>query len=255
MTDPHQYPGTRPQTGPQQYPPTAQGYYGDSGYGNSGYGNSGYGDQGYGDQGYGQSSGYYDPRGSYPPPAPNRTPQILAVIAVIVALAAVAALVYLFTRSDDDGAHAGGAATAPETVVTVTENQSAPQPGTTTVTQHTVTTTLPAPAGGAVSVSGADGHGFYGGPRCNAPEDPVVFVGRTARSRVVVCQVGSQVGRNYYKGLADGNAIEIGYPTRSGSTFVATNGSVRYTVSPAALVITENGVTLANEPMLESWVG
>lgn len=230
MTDPYRHPGTRPQTGPQQYPPTLQG-------------------------GVPADPGYYgppqDPYGG--PPAPNRTPLILAIVAVIVALAAAGALVYLFTRSDDQPV-AAGPSSAPQAVVTVTDDRPEPSTTTTTVTRQTVTTTVPVPAPDAVTVAGADGHGFLDGPRCNAAEDPVVFVGRTARSRVIVCQVGAQVGRDYYKGLADGNAIEIGYPRRSGSTFVAENGPVRYTVSPTALVITRDGTTLANEPMLEAWV-
>lgn len=247
MTDPNQYPGTRRMTGPTPYPHTEQGYYAaDAGQYSAGYPVP-------------EGGGYPVPEGyGYPvagPPAPNRTPQVLAAIAAVVALGAVAALVYLFTRPDDAASQATPSE-APNSVVTVT--QAAPSTHVETVdpepvTPKTVTTTVPH-SGGSVTVSGADNQGFYGGPRCNAPEDPVVFVGRTSRSRVAICQVGNQVGRNYYKGLADGDAIEIGYPSRSGNSFTAVNGNVSYTVSPSALVITQNGSVIANETMIESWV-
>lgn len=200
---------------------------------------------------------YSDPRGyptGYPPQRPNRTPQILAGVAAVIALAAAAALIGVWIARDGDGPDDDA---QPSGVVTVTTHQQAPGQGptaeTTIIEPPTVTTTTTVPTG-AVSVVGADGRGFTSGPRCNAAEDPAIFIGETSRSRVVICQVGSQVGRNYYKGYADGQTIEVGYPTRSGSTFTAINGSTSYIVSPSALVIRDGGSVAANEPMIQSWV-
>ncbi|MFT3663144.1 MAG: hypothetical protein QM809_17785 [Gordonia sp. (in: high G+C Gram-positive bacteria)] len=188
-----------------------------------------------------------------PPPPPNRTPQILAGVAVAVALIAAVVVAFLFLGKNENDDRA--VADTP-TVVTVTESTAGqPAPGTvTTVVPHTVTTTPPDTGTGAVSVSGADQRGFFSGPRCNAADDPAMFIGQTGRSRVVICQVGAQTGRYYYLGHANGNTIEIGYPTRSGSTFTAVNGGTSYVVSPSALVITQGGRTLSNEPMVQSWV-
>ncbi len=199
---------------------------------------------------------YYGQAAPPPPqPPPSRLPQILAGVAVIVAVGAVAAVVALLltsTSSDDDGAPSPSTMTAaPPTSATVVDQQ--PQ-ATVTVTPQTTITTTARPGTGPVAITGADSRGFRSGPRCNAPEDPLVFIGYTNRSRVVVCQVGDQVGRNYYQGYADGNTIEVGYPVRSGSTFTATSGTVAYSVSPSALVITENGRTIATEPMIQAWV-
>lgn len=231
--------------------PSSPGYY----YGaqQSGYEQQpGYPQTGYPQHGYPQTG--YPP----PPPPPSRGPQILAAAAAVVALIAVIAVVVLFVRSDgDDDADPEQAAAG---VSVVTEYPEAPQPG-----EHEqpapeqqqpapAPPPQPTPAPGPVSVAGADRQGFTSGPRCNAAEDPAVFIGRTARSRVVVCQVGAQTGRYYYKGYADGNSIEVGYPTRSGSTFTATNKAVSYIASPTSLTITENGAVLTREPMLQSWV-
>ncbi|GAA3961298.1 hypothetical protein [Gordonia caeni] len=204
---------------------------------------------------YGAQPGYQQ---QPPPPPPSRGPQILAAAAAVVALIAVVAVVFLFVRSDDDSAPEPAAAG----VSVVTEYPQAPQPGENEQAAPEEqqqpapppTPAAPAPAPGPVSVAGADRQGFASGPRCNAAEDPAVFIGRTERSRVVVCQVGAQTGRYYYKGYANGNSIEVGYPTRSGSTFTATNKAVSYVVSPSSLTITENGAVLTREPMLQSWV-
>lgn len=199
----------------------------------------------------------YAQQGYPPAPPPNRTPQILAAVAAVIALVAAGVLAYLFL-SDRDSADPEPAPTAAPVTTVVTEApQAGDAPGARPTTTTTVTTHVPAtPATptAAVTVPGADAQGFLGGPRCNAAEDPAVFIGQTPRSRVVVCQVGQQTGRYYYKGLAGGNAIEVGYPTRSGSTFTAVNGATTYTVSPSSLVISEGGGVIANEPMLASWV-
>ncbi|QDQ96732.1 hypothetical protein [Tomitella fengzijianii] len=97
-----------------------------------------------------------------------------------------------------------------------------------------------------------DGQGFVGraSARCNS-DDPAVVTARTGRSLVVICRTG--VGRFYYKGvrLEDGAAIEIDDPVPSGSGFAATNDGVEYTISPGALVITQDATRLAEEKVLQ----
>ncbi|UQE76205.1 hypothetical protein MYK68_06340 [Gordonia sp. PP30] len=195
--------------------------------------------------------------GGYPPQRPNRTPQILAGLAAGVAAVAVIVLIVVALRGGFGGHQKNDDAAQPGAVTTVTEHRPGGTAAETTVPPATTTVTTTPPTvvtGSPVSVTGADIHGFYSGPRCNVGEDPAVFIGRTNRSLVVICQVGDQTGRYYYKGYADGNTIEVGYPTRSGSSFTATNGATQYLVSPSALVITDGGSTVANEPMLDSWV-
>ena len=76
-------------------------------------------------------------------------------------------------------------------------------------------------------------------------------MGRTADSVVVICQTG--VGRFYYKGagLQNGLSVEIDDPVQTGAAFVATNNGVQYSVSPAALMITQGSTVVSNEPMVE----
>ncbi|MGB3301244.1 hypothetical protein [Gordonia sp. (in: high G+C Gram-positive bacteria)] len=180
-------------------------------------------------------------------------PVLIAIIAGLLLLAGgVGAAVFYASNKSTDAAPA--TSSAPPSPETVTQTQQAPPTTTHTVIETAPPTQTAPQPGPAVTVAGADRQGFLGGPRCNVPEDNAVFVGYTSRSQVVICQVGNQVGRNYYKGYADGNSTEVGYPTRSGNTFVATNGATDYVVSPSALVIRQNGSVLATEPMIDSWV-
>ncbi|WLP91538.1 hypothetical protein [Gordonia sp. NB41Y] len=201
-----------------------------------------------------QGYGYPTPPPQQPPRSPWSSPVVLVAIAIgllVVIGAGIAA--WALTRNSSDSDSAGATSTTPSTSTstftsTVTQTQGgAPVP---TQTQTTTRTTTARPS---VSVSGADWQGFLSGPRCNAADDPAVAIGQTTRSRVVICQVGAQTGRWYYKGLADGNTIEIGYPQQVGNSFVAQNGSTTYTVSPSSVVISQNGSTLADEPMLAYW--
>jgi serine/threonine-protein kinase len=105
-------------------------------------------------------------------------------------------------------------------------------------------------------VSGTDEQGFLppSDARCNYT-NPAAFIGRTAKSLVVVCQTG--VGRYYYQGvrISDGAAISVDDPTPNGSGFVATNtgNGTQYRVTPSALTIVDgDGKVVATEPMLES---
>ena len=203
---------------------------------------------------------YPQPQGPYQSPAPNRGPQIIAVIAAIVAVAAVVAVVLLFVNSvgDDDVAAPESSGTVVTEYVqappspgsdTDTQIKQPPAPSTTPSTPQQSNPQLPVPP-----IMGANAHGFIDQPMCDDDADPLVFIGYTQRSNVIICQVGRQTGRYYYKGMADGNLSHVDFPTRSGNTFTATNGNTSYIVSPQSLVITENGRVLTTEPMREAWV-
>ncbi|NLG47829.1 hypothetical protein [Gordonia sp. (in: high G+C Gram-positive bacteria)] len=197
----------------------------------------------------------YPPMGGQPPrkPSPWSSPVVLLAIfaGIIVLVGGVVAAVVYSGGDDPENVASSSDPSGPPPAVTHTETVS-PTTHTVTETPAQVPTTQ-APQTGPIGVAGADRQGFSN-LRCNAPEDPAVFIGYTERSRVVICQVGSTVGRNYYKGLAGGNTIEVGYPARSGDSFVATNGNVDYVVTRSALTIRENGSVIKVEPMIQSWV-
>ncbi|AFR48358.1 hypothetical protein [Gordonia sp. KTR9] len=208
---------------------------------------------------YPPSGGGY-PQGGYPsgpvPPGPPRSPwsspAVLVAIGAGVLLVVVGVLAaLLLIPTDDESADRdtadGGQPSASTFTSTVTRSAE------TTTTTTTPTTTTPTPDRPTPTVAGADWQGFTTGPRCNAAGDPAVVVGQTSRSRVVICQVGTQTGRWYYKGLAPEGGIELQFPTRTGDTFEARNGAVRYLVSPTSLTIVEGGTVLTEEPMLAYW--
>ncbi|MGW6035430.1 hypothetical protein ACWFOS_17400 [Gordonia terrae] len=204
------------------------------------------------------------PQGGYPsgpvPPGPPRSPwsspAVLVAIGAGVLLVVVGVLAaLLLIPADDESADRdtadGGQPSASTFTSTVTRSAETTTPTATPPT--TTTTTSSTPDRPTPGVSGADWQGFTTGPRCNAAGDPAVVVGQTSRSRVVICQVGTQTGRWYYKGLAPEGGIEVQFPTRTGDTFEARNGAVRYLVSPTSLTIVEGGTVLAEEPMLAYW--
>jgi serine/threonine-protein kinase len=208
------------------------------------------------------NSGGYPPAGGYgyptpppqgygppPPRSPWSSPLVIAaiVLGIVVVLGAGVGAYLLLRGSDGSDEAAASSSTTTTTAPGVTQVPGGASTSTTTTTT-TLTQARPSP-----TVSGADWQGFLSGPRCNAADDPAVAIGRTARSRVVICQVGDQTGRYYYKGAADAGEIEVGFPQHVGNTFIARNGSVTYTVSPSALVIADGGVTQSTEPMLEYW--
>ncbi len=207
----------------------------------------------------------YPPNGQFPnqyptnPPEPPRSqwssPAVVAaVIAGVVVLAGgVIAAVY-FAKSDNSDT------AGPTSSSTVEQGPVSQSTVTVTGTPDVTTTYTPPPATttqthDAPTVIGTDRQGFtsISAARCNADDD-AVFVGYTARSHVVICQVGSDTSRLYYKGYAEGDSIEVGYPSRSGDTFDAQNGSTVYRVSPSALTILVPGDSPTVEPMISSWV-
>ncbi|ATD70310.1 MULTISPECIES: hypothetical protein [Gordonia] len=216
------------------YPPDGSGGYPPGGYPGA-YGPGGY------------------PQG--PPPQPPRSPWtspavLVAIGAGVLLVVAGVLAAFLLIPSDEESADTTAATTTNPEPATITSTVTrSPTPPQTTVT----TTPPPAPNGPTPTVTGADWQGFVTGPRCNAADDPAVAIGQTSRSRVVICQVGNQTGRWYYKGQAPEGGIELQFPTRVGNTFEARNGAVRYLVSPASLTIVEGGSVLTNEPMLAYW--
>ncbi|GAA4674046.1 hypothetical protein [Gordonia humi] len=194
-----------------------------------------------------------------PPQPPRRSPLgspavIVAIVAGVLVLigGTVGAIVYANSNSNDTTDVAASTSpsetSSPGSTVTVTEtpSQTADRP---TTTQAPPTTSHSSP-----DVSGANWQGFIdSAASCNG-DDAAVFVGYTDRSQVVICQVGSQTGRYYYKGAADGGSIEIGYPVRSGGTFTAENDGTTYQVSTSTLVITEPDGTPHVESMIQAWV-
>jgi hypothetical protein len=99
-----------------------------------------------------------------------------------------------------------------------------------------------------------DPQGFLGYPdaRCNAA-NPVVAIGRTSTSLIVICQ--NYAGRFYYKGfgLNDGRSVEVDNLLRAEDKFSTTRNDVRYFVSSAALIVKRGSNTFVDEPMLEYW--
>ncbi|WOC11213.1 hypothetical protein [Gordonia sp. MP11Mi] len=199
-----------------------------------------------------------------PPQGPQRSPWaspaviVAIIVGVLVLIGGVTgALVYANSQSDETataGSSSESASPKPEqsgSTVTVTQQ---PTQGPTAQDRAPTVAPPPTTSHSWPTVSGADWQGFAGSSaRCNA-DDAAVFIGYTDRSQIVVCQVGSQVGRNYYKGSADGGSIEIDYPTRSGNTFTAVNGGTSYEVSTSALVITVPGDSPHVESMIQAWV-
>lgn len=194
-------------------------------------------------------SGNYQP--TPPPKSPWSSPAVIgAIVAGALVLGLAVLLGFLLIPADDDNKADPSTTTAPTQqpstkTVTMTPSTGAP---TSTPAQTTTTPNLPNP-----DVPGTDGQGFLNGPRCNGSGDPAVMIGQTSRSNVVVCQVGNQTGRYYYKGVADGNAVEIQFPTRSGNSFTAINNGVTYLVDSSSLTISEDGAVLAAEPMIYYW--
>lgn len=179
---------------------------------------------------------------------------LIAVLAgLLLVLAAVLAAILLTNRSATNAHTAAATSSATETSATTAPPTSTVISTVVQTPAQTPTVTRTQSARATPDVPGTDWQGFYDGPRCNSSDDPAVAIGQTPRSRVVICQVGDQTGRWYYKGAASGGTIEVGYPTRSGDTFTAVNGSVTYVLSPDNLEIIDNGQVAGDEPMSWFW--
>lgn len=205
----------------------------------------------------------------YGPPPPRNTGLVIALVAMGAVLVVVLAVggVFLVMRSPSSGDStvampppmpSRSSDPTPTYSVTPSQTGSVPYSGGPSYSTSSPYTANSAPSptqqsGSGYTVSGADGQGFTSsGPRCNYT-NPAVAIGRTARSKLVICQTG--VGRYYYKGtrLSDGAPLELSDPTPSGSGYTAYNGATKYTVTSSALTITQNGSTVTSEPMLDYW--
>lgn len=194
-------------------------------------------------------------QGPHPQSPWSSTPVIIAIVAgLILLIGGVAAALVYANGSSSSTATSSPPSEPPPNTVTETVHPTGTLAPESTAPPTTAAPRTAAPESGPITVPGADRQGFAGGPRCNAAGDDAVFIGVTDRSRVVICQVGTQTGRYYYKGSAGGNEIEVGYPVRTGNTFVATNAGVQYLVSPSSLIIRQNGTVLSQESMIASWV-
>lgn len=195
--------------------------------------------------------GNYSTSGPVPPGQPPRSPWsspvvlVAAAAGVLLVVAGVLAAVILIPESEP-----GPVSSSSTTVVTATGGSTITS--VVTAPPATAPPTTPTPTHNSPTVPSTDWQGFSDGPRCNASNDPAVAIGLTGRSRVVICRVGADGGL-YYKGLADGDAIELQFPIRSGDTFTATNGAYSYIVSPTSLMITKGGSVLNSEPMIAYW--
>lgn len=189
-----------------------------------------------------------------PPRSQWTSPAVmLAVIAGLLVLigGVIAAFYFAGGHSSKDQA------TPPESSIQqpVPPDSGTPQPPVTVTSVVSPSSTQPSRPASTPTVSGADRQGFIGisGARCNADDD-AVFVGYTSRSHIVVCQVGSDTSRLYYKGWSGAGGITIDYPSRAGDTFTAVNGSTQYVVSPSQLTIYLPDRGPQQESMISAWV-
>ncbi|MFD7847117.1 protein kinase [Nocardia sp. NPDC059764] len=161
-----------------------------------------------------------------------------ALLGVVLVLGSVLAWVLLSGNDSGGGADNAGSATT----------KAANSAG---YTSPTVPTTTLVPL--SANVPNSDAQGFDSSPRCDS-SDPAMVIGRTDRSRLVVCR--SATGRYYYKGLriSDGATIQINDPVPDGNGgFTVTNPTdgTQYRITAYGLVITKDGQVAANESMVE----
>ncbi|MFC4125925.1 serine/threonine-protein kinase [Nocardia rhizosphaerae] len=191
-----------------------------------------------------------------PPRRGSSTPILAGALGALIVVAAVGVAVWvLLSVTDDkqtvaDPPSTTGAQVPPPPVIVTVSQQVPPTQAGTSAPPSPPSTTLP-PLQSAVA--GADGQGFYSGPRCN-DNDAAMSIARTTKSRVVICHTG--VGRYYYKGerVSDGLGLELDDPVPTGGGgFTATNPTdgTRYALTAAGLVITRDGSVLGSEPVTE----
>jgi serine/threonine-protein kinase len=208
-------------------------------------------------------TGYQQPRGPIPPPAPPGKKsrfgptQVALVAATIVMFTAAVVLAAVLVFGDPGGDSAPQTRLAvpppsPETTTVTTTPSEEESPSTSTST--TPTTTSPSAVSEPISgVSGTDAQGFVGHTaRCDAGSSPAAAI-RTSNSLAVVCE--SAPGTFYYRGerLRDGANLQLSSAVRSGNGYTATNPAdgARYEVQPDMLTILSRGGVDSAEPALE----
>ncbi len=185
----------------------------------------------------------------------------IALLAVLV-LALLGVAAYLFLRpggSSGDGRAQGvvassssstTAAQPPQSPVTETAFTTPPQRETVTVTREAP---APRPTSSAPYPSGADYSGWLDNrqARCNAG-DPAAMIGRTTQASFSIC-INPDNGRYYYRGSAGGSGVEVDDPVVAGDSATVTNNGVVYSISPAGMVIYEDGAVISDQPMVSFW--
>ncbi|CAG7573079.1 serine/threonine protein kinase [Barrientosiimonas humi] len=105
------------------------------------------------------------------------------------------------------------------------------------------------PSGPTLSGAGYDRQGWThsGAARCNA-DDNARMVTRTASAYVVICARADN-GNTYYRAYQtdSGNAIEIGFPVRSGGGWTVSNDGYVYRITPSSLTIRNGSKEVLNE--------
>ncbi|MBA8959128.1 serine/threonine-protein kinase [Rhodococcus percolatus] len=200
----------------------------------------------------------YYPSTPYAPPARRSVALPVTVTVLVIALLVLGGVVgWLVLDRNTPDASTVAAATSSQVRASATEDVPAASAAPATVPPAVTTprTTTAPPPTIVGEVSGSDRQGFLApsDARCNYT-NPAVFIGRTTKSLVVVCETG--VGRYYYQGvrISDGAAISVDDPISSGTGFVATgDGGTQYRLTPSALtIVSGDGRILATEPMVES---
>lgn len=174
----------------------------------------------------------------------------MAVGGLLVVGAALGATLY--------GQSKGSSKPTPAATVTAPPDDGGDIVTTTTTETTTLTPTVPSmaspPVGDDARIPGTDAQGFTNGTaRCNV-DDPAVFIGRTERSSVVICQSEASGGL-YYVGYAGGmRSKDVSWPQMRGSTYVFRADSTVYEVGPSTLTIVTPDQTVV-EPWLAQWRG
>ena len=188
------------------------------------------------------------------------TTALIALLTVLV-LALLGVVAYLFLRPggpSGDGQARGVVASSSSTTaaqpsqspVTETAFTTPPQRETVTVTREAP---APRPNPSAGYPSGADYSGWLDNrqARCNAG-DPATMIGRTTQASFSIC-INPDNGRYYYRGSAGGSGVEVDDPVVAGGTATVANNGVVYSISPAGMVIYEDGTVISSQSMVSFW--
>lgn len=185
---------------------------------------------------------------------------IVAIVAVVVALLAVGgiAVAMLMNRGDSANGSGGGPVAPIAQPTTVTAEEAAPE--TVTVTEEaretTETTTVRETTRDRSSSSDdlgtgrsdVDSRGWNTpGARCHPGDKAFAVIQVQSGARASACQTPG--GRQYYRGHdPDVGSLETEIIGSSERDIVAQNGSVKYQMSFAGLLISDGGETIANSP-------
>ena len=208
----------------------------------------------------------FPPTQSFAPAAPvagrggASTGLIVAIVAVVVALLAVGgiAVAMLMNRGDSANGSDGGPVAPIAQPTTVTAEEAAPE--TVTVTEEaretTETTTVRETTRDRSSSSDdlgtgrsdVDSRGWNTpGARCHPGDKAFAVIQVQSGARASACQTPG--GRQYYRGHdPDVGSLETEIIGSSERDIVAQNGSVKYQMSFAGLLISDGGETIANSP-------